>query len=304
MAGTLAAILYFGLSPKQYQVHNSVRWLEDRPGLEFDGSGIAYLKEVPLLSGDTFSIQIAFAPASPPADGFSLILMAHDGHDDTQLIIGQWRSTIIIMNGDDYDHSRRLPRVSFDTATLPARDIFLSISSGLRGTRVQVNGELVTARDDLILRLPGEGKDPAGLILGNSVYARHPWSGSLYGLAIYGEEISTANTAQHYLDWTTETGFGITGEEDPKILLTFDNPSAPRDPQLRRESHNLTIPDQVQGLRRQILRIGDGRGGDIGGFVQDILLNLFGFMPFGFALCALMLALTQRRVLLSLLLAI
>jgi len=49
-----------------------------------------------------FSIIIAFKPESFREEGFNFILSIHNGKNCDQLLVGQWRSYIIIMNGDDY----------------------------------------------------------------------------------------------------------------------------------------------------------------------------------------------------------
>jgi hypothetical protein len=112
----LAGTLFFGLWPKGYSFSNNVKWIDDQSGIRFGQYGMAYTDPIRKLSksdgfgADEFSIEIALKPSTFD-QGFNFILAFHAGKDGDQLLIGQWRSSYIVMNGDDYDHKRRTRRI-------------------------------------------------------------------------------------------------------------------------------------------------------------------------------------------------
>ncbi|MCG7852651.1 MAG: hypothetical protein MIO92_09025, partial [Methanosarcinaceae archaeon] len=102
----LFGILFFGLWPKDFNFSNHVTWITEQPGIRFSGYGIAYTDPIKELikeddSGENgFSVEIVLKPASYREDGFHFILALHNGKDSNQLLVGQWHSSIIVMNGD------------------------------------------------------------------------------------------------------------------------------------------------------------------------------------------------------------
>jgi hypothetical protein len=117
----LAGVLFFGLRPKAYNFANNVSLTNDGLGLGFEKYSMAYTRafEPQMVrqkeNSTGLSVFLHLRPEPDFDDGFGLIVVMHNGNDAEQLIIGQWKSHIIAMNGDDYAHKRRLPRIAFDT---------------------------------------------------------------------------------------------------------------------------------------------------------------------------------------------
>ena len=114
----LLIILIAGLRPKWFRFANDVNWIADRSGIRFGRTGIAYtnplndLIKENISNTDGFSMEIALKPASYRGRRFRFILALHDGKDSDQLVMGQWRSWFIVMNGDDYAYKRKIGRIS------------------------------------------------------------------------------------------------------------------------------------------------------------------------------------------------
>ena len=109
----LLIVLFFGLRGHGFHFSNDVTWIKNEPGIRFGNFGIAYafidkdqIKNN-ISAIQTFSIEIAIKPEDFNLDGFNLILSLHDGKDRDQLIVGQYKSYIIAMNGDDYENKER-----------------------------------------------------------------------------------------------------------------------------------------------------------------------------------------------------
>jgi hypothetical protein len=169
----LFVILFFGLRPKDFYFSNSVSRIEDQAGIRFGKYGIAYtdpIEELRKANGfgeNGFSIEIALMPLNYEG-GFNFIFVLHNGNDRNQLLLGQWRSWIIAMNGDDYDHKRRVKRISVNSASRSPAIQFITLTTGTEGTKVYIDGQIIRAKKDLTLRIPYG--DNARLILGNSLY--------------------------------------------------------------------------------------------------------------------------------------
>ena len=285
----LTGILFFGLRPKGYSYSNNVKWISGQPGIRFGQYGLAYTDPIRVLSkedgsgGDGFSIEIALKPLNFE-QGFSLILALHAGKDSDQLLVGQWRSSIIAMNGDDYAHKRRTKRIAVNTASQSQTIIFLTITTGKEGTRAYINGDVVATKKDLRLKIPGAGK--ARLLVANSVYGRQSWKGSIYGLAFYKYDMPARVVDLHFDGWVKNQKFSFAREYNPFLLYLFDERSGERVLDHSGGGHDLKIPPKIPILDKKILSSNWRQLGFDLRSVQDIFLNLIGFIPLGFMLAA------------------
>jgi hypothetical protein len=99
----LVVTLFFGLYPRGFYFKNNVRWSTDSPGLLFGDFGIAHTAPViESIEGDpALTIEIVIRPDAGNEKGFRHILTLHNGDDDSQLMLGQWRNSIVFMKGND-----------------------------------------------------------------------------------------------------------------------------------------------------------------------------------------------------------
>ena len=175
----LLFILILGLRPKDFSFSGRVSWITDQAGIRFSKYGIAYTDpfieraETNLPQANGFSIEIALKPASDHDKGFNFILALYNQKNSAQLVMGQWRSWIILMNGDDYAHKRRTKRITIDTAPLPPTTQLITVTTGPKGTKIYVGGQLIRSKKNFTLKIPAGPK--SRLLLGNSVYNRHSW---------------------------------------------------------------------------------------------------------------------------------
>ena len=114
------------------------------------------------------------------------------------------------MNGDDYDHSRRSPRLTAPLSVSGARPVFLAVTSDARGTALYLDGTSVASRADMTLRLPTDG-GPGRLVLGNSVYGNNPWSGKIAGFALHPVALDEETLQNHLESW--HLGHGFAGDD-------------------------------------------------------------------------------------------
>jgi glycopeptide antibiotics resistance protein len=286
----LLGILFVGLNPKDIFLPNNASWFMDPPGIRFGDYSLAYtdslskLVENNISEQNGFSIEIALKANSFHQEGFQFILLLHDGQDREQLLVGQWRSSIILMNGDDYNHKRRIKRLSIKTSSTQPLEQFVTITTGNDGTRVYFNGGLVGQRKDLTLKIP-QGENTR-LLLANSVYGWHPWKGDIYGLAFYGHALSAKDAKSHFKEWSNNRRFSFARTYNPIVLYYFDEKEGERVVNHMSTAHHLNVPSQMQVLEPEFFfqRLNEPSLSE--SFLKDAFLNFFGFLPFGIVLAA------------------
>ena len=286
-------MLAAGLKPKGFRFDNKVSWIKDQPGIRFSRFGIAYtnpfndLIAANISGTDDFSLEIALKPASYRGYRFKFILALHDGKDSEQLVMGQWRSSFIVMNGDDYAYRRKSKRIAADAADAaspsPAAR-FVTITSGKEGTRIYLDGEPVRTQKDLTLKMPPRGN--GRLLLGNSAYGKHPWQGDIYGLALYRHTVTSREAADHFKRWAEDRSFSYAADGNAFALYLFDEKAGTRALDHAGGNLHLEMPSRMQVLEKRILAP-PWKGFMFNrSFTTDIIINLFGFIPFGFILFA------------------
>jgi hypothetical protein len=175
----LFVILSVGLRPKDSSFYNHVDWIADQSGIRFGRYCLAYtylfndfIKE-DNSDADAFSFEMALKPASFGGREFKFIMALHNGNDSDQLVIGQWRSWLIFMNGDDYANRKNTHWGALDIASHSSKVKFFTLTTGKARTDLYFDGKPVLSRKKLMLKIPGKGK--TRLLLGNSAYGKRPW---------------------------------------------------------------------------------------------------------------------------------
>ena len=287
----LLGILFFGLRPKGFHSSNNVNWITDKPGIRFGSYGMAYTDlsnrkiESDLSESGSFSIEIAIKPEPYNQEGFNFILVFHDGRDRNQLLVGQYRSSLIVMNGDDYSNRRKTKRIAVNQVFQSSKDILLSITTGEEGTNAYIDGLLIKRKRDLKFEIPRVG-ETSRLILVNSVYGNNFWRGDIFGLGFYGYELTPEQVELHFDKWSKERKFSFAEQGNPFLLYSFDEKNGVRALDHGNGNHHLKIPKRIQILEKRIL---SSPWIDLKlnkSFIQDFVINLVGFIPLGFILSA------------------
>ena len=286
----LLGILYFGLDPKDLHLSNQAHRLPSTVGIQFSDYALAYTDDVsPLVEKDFsgengFSIEMALKPRSFDQEGFKFILALHAGNDRNQLLVAQWRSSIILMNGDDYNHKRRTKRLAVSTSLKQPVKQLITIATDKNGTRVYFDGRLVGNRKDLTLRMPRGNGAATRLTIANSVYGRHPWQGEVYGLAIYDTALSAKDAKDHHSAWAKSDHFSFAEPYDPVLLYYFDGVKERLIQDHSDLSYHLFLPQRLKVLAPEYFFQRFNEPNYSEKFFKDTVLNFIGFLPFGFVL--------------------
>jgi len=287
----LLIVLFFGLRGNGFHFSNDVTWIKHEPGIRFGSYGIAYafinndqIKNN-ISAIENFSIEIALKPEDFDLEGFNLILSLHDGKDSNQLIVGQWQSYIIAMNGDDYSHKRKIKRISAKIFSKPPKKLLLAITTGDAGTKLYIDGKLAEARSDLILKIP-KG-DMLSVVLGNSVHGNSSWRGEVYGLAFYSDRLEPETIENRFNAWSKNQIFPFTKDAKPFLSFTFNETKGTETIDCITGMQKLNIPASFHILEKRFLSLSRWDFKANKSFLIDFIINLLGFIPLGVTLCAL-----------------
>ncbi|MBC8002962.1 MAG: VanZ family protein [Opitutaceae bacterium] len=293
LAVVLLVILAAGLDPKGYRFRNEVAWKTDGPGLRFGRFGRVHTEpfitseQAVKLNRDGFTLETGFSAMTIANGGFRILASFHAGDGRSQLVIGQWRGQIIVMNGDDYSRRRGMPRIVADTSTIPNGVILLTITTGARGTRLYLNGREAAAMADLHLILPAEPKN-GRLVVGNSVQANNPWNGEIFGFAAYSRTLTTDQISRHSLRWSERKNLSFALADNPFLLFAFAEGGGHEARDQSGQGSHLKIPDRLAALDRRAFASLSRDIEQTGSLGPDVTVNLLGFMPFGFLLAAIL----------------
>ena len=281
----LLGMVYFGLRPQAYDFMNHVGWIEGKTGIHFSQYGLAYTQlpgresRSDAKGDERFSLEVAFTADEHQKEGFRFLLSLHSGSDKDQVLVGQWGPYIIVMKGDDFEHTRRDPRISVKLGSQMDAPTLLAITTDANGTSIYVDGRRVERNPKLKLYIP---PGPAAwLTLGNSVYGEHSWSGQLLGLAIYDKTLSPEQAGMHFQDWKANGSLASAKIDDPLHLYLFDEGQGEMIQDHGRGRQALHVPPRMPILKKQILGLSWTRLRPDKNVVSDFLINLLGFVPLG-----------------------
>jgi hypothetical protein len=269
--GILGGILTAGVWPFHRPI-NRVTWLEQRNGLRFDRRGIVFSRDTLPLSADrSCSVEMMVRATSPWQSAVMLSLYAPDGSRSASV-----RHSVadLVLERDG------IPRIDIvDVFRRPGLRL-IAITSGTGGTRVYLDG--VLSRTAPNLRFCGDFDGQ--LMLGASATRDLGWSGELWGLALYNWELDPATVGSHYSVWTSAGERQAAGRGAIAIYL-FDEHQGRMVHNRAGTGGDLDIPERYQLPHQLFLERPWSEFRRSWSYVEDVLINIGGFIPFGFWFC-------------------
>jgi hypothetical protein len=291
--GWAASLLWIGillatLFPFEFHPHNDVTWATD--GLQFGRHGIV-LSDGPIIHQDlqantaaqddsSCTIELLLKPASRGASSTIAAFSRNGSRSPFEL--RQYRDMLVVLRGrpaqydPDPDTQRDIVHI-FNSA----KTILLTLSSGPKGTAVYADGRLVQRLRSYTLSRRALG---GVLTLGTDPVHMNPWSGELQGFALYDHEVSTDELTQHCQAWLGRDEAALENLGGQMALFTFHEGQGTRLQNLRPPGANLIIPEFFQLPLKPFLAAPWTEFSPSWEYVNDVLRNILGFLPFGFAL--------------------
>ncbi len=255
LAALIVVILVAGLRPFNFAPKNRVTHTE-KGGLTFSRPGIAYSADMIDLGPEAFTVELLYKTDRSHSYGIPRILSVSDANGNEIFFIGTWRSSIIVRNVNAQG-SRSGREIGVRDAAGVGETHLLTVTTSQEGTSIFLDGKLVKEAPDFsILRegIPLMGR----LVLGNSPDGFNQWYGEILGVGVFNRRMNPAVAGDRYGAWT---GANLAGGPE------------------------LVIPTTFRPLKRTVLEV-PGKGYRLNrSQVKDIILNVVGFVPFGFLLC-------------------
>ena len=303
----LLIFLVAGLWPFNFNARNKVTWLKSQNGVYFYGHGIIVGTDIrnrgekAPFSEKSITLEIWLRPLLETTN-LPHILTLFDGKSPELFLVGQWKSHLVIRSRmeDSVARIRDKPyrEIGLQNGLLKNQDTFITITSGTGGTVVYLNGKTIQSYSNYNM-LADVSERPLRFILGNSPTGKGFWTGNIMGFAFYNRVLTTDQVFKNYQTWTGKTLPFVSPDEGCLGMYLFDERKGATIHNKAAFNDALVIPAIFNPVQRRILAsFRQSFMWDIS-YVQDIIINVIGFIPFGFFFSALLLKTTRQRRLLT-----
>jgi hypothetical protein len=303
----LLILIVAGLWPFNFRAKNKVTWLKNQNGVHFYGQGIIVSSDIRgrgeklPFPDKSITLEIWLRPLLETGS-LPHILTLYDGKSPELFLVGQWKSHLVIRSRieDPAARIRDKPyrEIGLQNGLLKNQDTFITITSGAGGTAIYVNGKRIQSYSNYNM-LAALTERPLRFILGNSSAGESFWSGNIMGFAVYNRVLTTAQVFKSYQTWTGKDPPLVSADGGCLGMYLFDERKGTTIHNETDVNDALVIPEIFKPVQRRILSPFWQGYRWILSSVQDIIINVIGFIPFGFFFSALLVKITGQRRLLT-----
>lgn len=284
--GILCVMVVAAFWPFSLHPPNHATWLGDQDGLRFSGGGI-------VLSSNDFQFTNSQSTTGvslelwlePFLEKHSTALLSFSSHDNPeQFRLRQSRDFLLVVQ-EPFATSRHTAARWFwvPHAFQAHKRRFIAISSGTQGTTVYLDG--TPAESSSTFRITS--KDLSGqLIVGTSPVVYDTWRGKLFGLALFGRELTATEVSRHYQACLNGQPEALKDDE-PAALYTFAERSGNVSHNQVRSGPDLAIPASYSVPYKPFLKSPWREFYPNRAYFRDVSVNIAGFVPLGFFFCML-----------------
>jgi hypothetical protein len=277
-----------GLFPFNLFPRNQVSWLPAGKGLHFDDHGVVFskgpVKPVRPKRDSPCTLSIRLQPDTAWRGASGTLLGIYTPENQAQFRLMQWRDVLMMRRDyrDAESHSKTM-QVDLDHAFLADEPVSFTITSGPGGSVLYRNGTRAAG----ITRLGLSCEDFAGqLVLGDSAVIDNAWPGNILHLAIYDRELTPREIAGKYVNWHGNQGLQEPGGDQHVVArYAFSEGSGQFVHGEPRSAPDLYIPEMFKVPHKKMLMWPWEESHDKLE-LRDLLINIFGFVPFGFVFVA------------------
>ena len=284
-------ILLAGFWPFEFHPKNEVTWLDGQNGIHFGRRGIAYNTESvygphrPIHPGGAISIELVVQPGRELDDSITRILTLYGGENRQFFTLAQWKSYLILRaasQGNDLTYDFR--ETGAGNVLLKNIPTFFTVTSQNGNTAIYADGRKMKSTGNFPI-LPTEPSVSGKFVLGNSPTGYGPWRGDLLFLAFYEDELPAGEVLRHFQDWVINGTPSWMPGNAPALLYRFDERTGTISRNHSGSRYDLSIPENFQVLKKTVLRP-PWQEKFNRAFIRDVIVNVLGFIPFGFFITA------------------
>jgi hypothetical protein len=296
--GLVGVLLATGLWPLDFWPKNQVEWLRGENGLRFEGESLiagrtvgGYARSADHLGnallGDSknsgLSIEIWLRSAEDAKTDVPNILSFVNDLGKVTFVLGQWKSSLIIrwpLPG--YDIAEKWKEIEVKNAV--PRDVrrLITVASDEKGTSIYLDGKLAGTYPNPNFKDVSHGIRDRWFILGNSPSGKGSWSGDVFGLAFYKAALNEKEASESFGQWTKGEKKKNPHTKEAALYL-FDEGAGNRVRNVLGAEGPLTVPDHPT-FQREVLGLPLINKYNKLSYVKDGVVNILGFVPFGFFL--------------------
>jgi hypothetical protein len=274
----LCSFAVAGLWPFR-QIRNEVSWLANQPGVRFGAHGIIFSAgALPAVGSGDCSIEMWVRPAGGENSSTLLAFYGPGGATGVSL-----QRSLTDLRLDRETAGGRPGKSYVSDVLFDGKLVFLTVVTGARGTAVYQNGALVRT---LSQPRSAPGDCSGGFGVGHASSGHTSWQGEIQGVAIYKRELTPDHVLASYLSWQADGRPDERAGGRPEALYLFDERGGSTVRDSGSSGVSLTLPALYCNIQRTWLQSPYGAFEFHWGYVQDILINVGGFVPFGIALSA------------------
>jgi VanZ family protein len=298
---TLACLLFglslfaIGLWPFNFRVDNHAELVPNAGGLKFaapaerskqDLGGMAFTPN-PLVcrtqsscEAGALTLEMVLKATTEQSPCLKRIVDVRNADGTEAFYICQWKSSFLVcMFNTPPNLDRPYCRIGVGGLLQAGRTSFVSITSGERGIDIYVDGQLLEQYPGFRLLKENEALDGHRLYFGNAPDLTCPWSGDIYAFALYDRVMSPSDVAAGWERWQGGRTLLCAGE-GAVACYRLDRRHREEVADLSGSDNTLHVTNYLV-FDKQVLRT--PRSKDF--FHQDTIINLLGFVPFGFMVC-------------------
>jgi VanZ family protein len=263
---------------------NDVSWLSGGNGL-FLGKHGSLVSASPLSvvdgtqASDFCSIEIWLKPNRTNAEGLGMILAFYSPASRlTTFSLRQFQGGLVMERENPYSVPKKT-EIYVGEVFGGQRPVLVTITSGGSGTATYVDGVLTKTVPRFML----SSRDLTGqMVVGNSPSTSYSWSGQLKGLAIYDHELSSAEVAHGFEDWTRGSYLTTATNEGVVARYVFDEGKGGVARNQFYPATNLLIPERFFVLNERFLERPWDEYQPGWRYWRNVLVNIVGLVPLGF----------------------
>jgi VanZ like family/Concanavalin A-like lectin/glucanases superfamily len=282
--GVWLGILAFGLWPFNFHPKNRVEWLPNRNGIHFEGYGEAYSRSqwnrnVGADPDQGFTVELRVSGEKRYRAVSGLVSLV-DSSPECFTIAQSGPDVLVRGQFQDKNHHVAIRRFYIDDAFQQAQVRLIAVTSGPQGTKLYLDGApqrqfpVTLTTSNLVGRL----------LLGHNFAGHQHWSGDLLGLAIYDHALTGAQISEDYSAWQQTNAAELIERPGVSALYLFDERVGDVVHNKAGDAPDIIIPERFSLLHKTFLGTSDLHRANLD--LKDIVINITGFVPFGFFLCA------------------